>query len=85
MENYQSLDLTYIHKTLKDISNRDGSEFIPLVECCSSFQKINLTKSFNKREDEINKIKGLKTDEIEKLLGYFSKSEIVHRDDMVKL
>ena len=41
MENYQSLELTYIHKTLKDISNRDGSEFIPLVECCSSFQKIN--------------------------------------------
>ena len=39
--------------------------------------------SFN--SDEINKIKGLKTDEIEKLLGYFSKSEIVHRDDMVKL
>ena len=35
--------------------------------------------------EEINKIKGLKTDQIEKVLGYFSKSEIVHRDDMVKL
>ena len=35
--------------------------------------------------DEIKKIKGLKTDQIEKVLGYASKSEIVHRDDMVKL
>ena len=59
MENYQNLDLTYIHKTLKDISNKDGSEFIPLIECCSSFQKINLTKSFNKREGEIKKIEML--------------------------
>ena len=35
--------------------------------------------------DEIKKIKGLKTDQIEKVLGYASKSEIIHRDDMVKL
>ena len=35
--------------------------------------------------DEIEKIKGLKTDEIEKVLGYASKSEIIHRNDMVKL
>ena len=35
--------------------------------------------------DEINKIKGLKSDKIEKILGYSSKSEIIHRDDMVKL
>ena len=34
---------------------------------------------------EIDKIKGLKTDQIECILGYFSKSEIIHRDDMVKL
>ena len=34
---------------------------------------------------EINKIKGLKTDQIEKVLGYASKSEIIHRDDMVRL
>ena len=34
---------------------------------------------------EINKIKGLKTDQIESILGYSSKSEIIHRDDMVKL
>jgi glutamate 5-kinase len=35
--------------------------------------------------EEIRKIKGLKTDQIEKVLGYASKSEIIHRDDMVKL
>ena len=35
--------------------------------------------------EEINKIKGLKSDQIENILGYSSKSEIIHRDDMVKL
>tara|TARA_B100000029_G_scaffold503103_1_gene579484 strand:+ start:161 stop:1258 length:1098 start_codon:yes stop_codon:yes gene_type:complete len=34
---------------------------------------------------EINKIKGLKSDQIEKILGYSSKSEIVHKDDMVTI
>ena len=33
----------------------------------------------------IEKVRGLKTDQIEKVLGYASKSEIIHRDDMVKL
>ena len=35
--------------------------------------------------DEINKIKGKQSNEIEKILGYLSKSEIIHKDDMVKL
>ena len=35
--------------------------------------------------DEIKKIKGLHSDQIEAVLGYSSKSEIVHKDDMVKL
>ena len=35
--------------------------------------------------DEINKIKGKQSKEIEKILGYLSKSEIIHKDDMVKL
>ena len=39
--------------------------------------------SFNSLE--INKIKGKQSNEIEKILGYFSKSEIIHKDDMVKL
>jgi glutamate 5-kinase len=39
--------------------------------------------SFN--SDEINKIKGKQSREMEKILGYMSKSEIVHKDDMVML
>ena len=34
---------------------------------------------------EIDKIKGKHSNEIEKILGYLSKSEIIHKDDMVKL
>ena len=34
---------------------------------------------------EINKIKGKQSKEIEKILGYLSKSEIIHKDNMVKL
>ena len=39
--------------------------------------------SFNSRE--IDKIKGKQSKEIEKILGYLSKSEIIHKDDMVML
>ena len=39
--------------------------------------------SFN--SSEINKIKGKQSKEIEKILGYMSKSEIIHKDDMVML
>ena len=35
--------------------------------------------------EEINKIKGLQSSQISKVLGYSSKSEIIHKDDMVKL
>ena len=34
---------------------------------------------------EINKIKGRQSNEIEKILGYPSKTEVIHKDDMVKL
>ncbi len=34
---------------------------------------------------EIEKIKGLHTSNIKKILGYSSKSEIIHKDDMVKV
>jgi glutamate 5-kinase len=34
---------------------------------------------------EIDRIKGLQSDQIENVLGYASKSEIVHKDDMVIL
>ncbi len=39
--------------------------------------------SFN--SSEINKIKGKQSIEIEKILGYSSKSEIIHKNDMVML
>ena len=39
--------------------------------------------SFN--SNEINKIKGKQSKEIEKILGYLSKSEIIHKNDMVIL
>ena len=35
--------------------------------------------------DEINKIKGKQSSDIEKILGYPSKSEIIHKDDMVDI
>ena len=35
--------------------------------------------------EEIDKIKGKQSVEIEKILGYFSKTEIIHKDDMVLL
>ena len=35
--------------------------------------------------DEINKIKGHHSSNIEKLLGYIAKSEVVHKDDMVEI
>ena len=35
--------------------------------------------------EEIDKIKGLKSDQIENVLGYSSKSEIIHKDDMVNI
>ena len=35
--------------------------------------------------DEINKIKGLQSSQIKNVLGYSSKSEIIHKDDMVRL
>tara|TARA_B100000963_G_scaffold361462_1_gene397006 strand:+ start:319 stop:1404 length:1086 start_codon:yes stop_codon:yes gene_type:complete len=39
--------------------------------------------SFN--SNEIDKIKGKQSKDIEKVLGYLSKSEIIHKDDMVRL
>ena len=35
--------------------------------------------------EEINKIIGCHSNEIHKILGYISKSEVVHKDDMVKI
>ena len=53
------------------IVDRNGKEF---ARGLSSF-------SLN----EIMKIMGRQSNEIESLLGYVSKSEVVHKDDMVKV
>ena len=54
------------------------------------FNNLNPYKEFIRgitsfSSDEINKVKGLKSDQLESILGYPTKSEIIHRDDMVKL
>ena len=59
-DNLYQQELEYIQRTLKEISKRDGSEFIPLFECCIKWEKINLRKSYKKRNEHINKIKDLK-------------------------
>ena len=35
--------------------------------------------------EEIDKIKGYKSNKIEELLGYKTKSEVIHKDDMVEI
>ena len=35
--------------------------------------------------EEVNKILGCQSNEIQRILGYISKSEVVHKDDMVKV
>jgi glutamate 5-kinase len=48
--------------------------------------KKNLARGLSSfTSSEINKIKGKQSREIENILGYLSKSEIIHKDDMVKL
>ncbi|RQD72819.1 MAG: glutamate 5-kinase, partial [Halanaerobium sp. MSAO_Bac5] len=37
----------------------------------------------NYSSDEIEKIKGAHSEEIKNILGYFNKSEVIHRDNMV--
>ena len=65
-----------IKKVLKDYSDAilKNKNNIQLARGLSSFSS-----------DEINKIKGKQSKEIEKILGYLSKTEIIHKDDMVLL
>ena len=46
-------------------------------------QKARGLSSFT--SDEISKIKGQHSNKINDLLGYISKSEVVHKDDMVEI
>ena len=53
-------ELIHIQTTLEEISNRDGSEFIPLVDCSLNHQKISLRPKDKKRIENLKKIKKLK-------------------------
>jgi glutamate 5-kinase len=55
----------------------------PEVEAVEKLQK---QKEALKREiSELEKIKGLKTEQIEQILGYKYSDEVIHRDDLVVL
>ena len=55
------------------------------VSCCDK-NGIEFARGLVKYgSDDIDKIKGLKTDQIEEVLGHFAEQEIIHRDDMVIL
>ena len=59
-----------------------------LILCASGFKsaysfEIDIYASLS--SIEIGKIKGRQSNEIERILGYSSKTEVVHKDDMVKL
>ena len=66
----------------KVIGNFDKGENVLIVDQ-NERQLARGLASFN--SIEINKIKGKQSKEIEKILGYLSKSEIIHKDNMVKL
>ena len=42
-------------------------------------------KDNKKNKNEINKIKGSQSNQIKKILGYSSKDEVIHKDDLVKV
>ena len=46
---------------------------------------LNINTPWGKPSDEILKIQGQHSNKISELLGYISKSEVVHKDDMVEI
>ena len=54
-----------------------------ILSLSQKVQALHIGGSFS--SVEIVKIKGRQSSEIEKILGYISKTEVVHKDDMVKL
>ena len=64
------------------IGNFNKGENILIVDS----QGKNLARGLSSfSSEEIGKIKGLQSNQIENILGYSSKSEIIHKDDMVRL
>ena len=77
---------------------RSGKSLLPagIIKVAGNFKKGDNILIVNNNTDiaralssftseEINKIKGLQSNQIENILGYASKSEIVHKNDIVIL
>jgi len=78
---------------------KSGKSLLPagIIKVSGNFKKgdnilivdsnnVNIARALSSfTSEEINKIKGLQSDQIENILGYASKSEIVHKDDIVLL
>ena len=86
LENYNKSLLANKHKIIKenykDVKNVKRKHLVDRLILNEKHLARGLA-SFN--SIEINKIKGKQSKEIEKILGYLSKSEIIHKDDMVML
>ncbi len=65
---------------VRGIFNRGDS-----VSCLGPRGKEFARGLVNYSSEELDKIKGLKTDKIEKVLGYKYSDEVIHRDDLVVL
>jgi len=78
---------------------RSGKSLLPagIIKIAGNFKKgdnivivdnsnVDIARALSSfTSEEINKIKGLQSNQIENILGYASKSEIVHKDDIVIL
>jgi glutamate 5-kinase len=78
---------------------RSGKSLLPagIIKIAGNFKKgdniviadnnnVDIARALSSfTSEEIDKIKGLQSDQIENILGYASKSEIVHKDDIVIL
>ena len=81
----------------KALSNGKSLLAAGIKKVVGKFNKGDHIKVLNKRDkeiarglasfssDEIKKILGKHSNEIEKILGYVSKSEVIHKDDMVEI
>ena len=53
-----------------------------LIDCQDSLQNLVFQKSMQQLED-ISQIKGLKSEQIKNVLGYSSRGEVIHANNMV--
>ena len=73
-----------IKENLKDVKNVKRKNLVDrLILDQNNTQLARGLSSFSSAE--IDKIKGKQSKEIESILGYLSKTEVIHKDDMVLL